>query len=117
MSKRKQIKMEQDGNLLRIGNKWYEFVTNTDGDFRTGTHILVEVNKKKIDKQIELITNKLFSFINPKIVLKDALKDVPEKQLNKLYFKLKNNKMKVKPKIEKHCVRMKVAGINIPIRG
>ncbi len=113
----KKITIEKDGNLLRIGNKWYRFSINDDGDFRTGEHILEEVNKKKRDKRIEFISKKLFTFVEPELIMKDALKDLAEEELEKLFTYVKKHKDKLKPKIKKHCVQMKVAGVEIPIRG
>ena len=114
---KKQIKVEKDGNLLRINNKWYRFLINGDGDFRTGTHILEEVNKTKRDEEINRITEKLFSFLDGKIVLKDALKDMAEEDLEKLYNYILKHKGKLKPKIKKHCVMMTIGNCEIPIRG
>lgn len=112
----KTVRMEKDGNLLKVGDKWYRFVTNVDGDFRTGEYLLEEVDKNKIDKQIETIVEKLFKFIEPKLVLEDALKDLDEKELYKLYkFVLKKGRQ-LKPKVQKHCINMKVGGVDIPIR-
>lgn len=115
MSKGK-IVIERDGNLLRIGNKWYCFTINEDGDFRTGTHTLEEVDIKKRDKQIATISEKLFKFVEPRLVLEDALKDMGETALEKVYNYVRKHK-DVKPRVIKHCVAMKVGGVQIPIRG
>lgn len=114
MAKRKVI--QKDGNLLKIDGKWYRFGVNEDSDFATGQYNLEEVDKEKIDRQTAIITSKLFSFVDPKLVLKDALKDLDDKSLEKLYKYVKNHKGKIKPKIKKHCIQMKVAGVEIPIR-
>ena len=112
----KKITLEKDGNLIRIGGKWYAFQVNNDGDFRTGEHVLVEVNKKEFDKKVNTITNTLFSFIDPKLVLRDALKDMTEPELAHILKYIKKHKGKVKPKIKKHCIQMKIAGVEIPLR-
>ena len=116
MSKKRTIKIEKDGNLLRIGKKWYAFHINDDGDFRTGQHIMVEVDKAEFDKKVNAITAKLFSFIDPKLVLKDALKDMTDEELTHLFRYIEKHKGKVKPRIRKHCISMDLAGVNIPIR-
>lgn len=86
--------------------------------FRTGTHILEEVDVKKRNKQIVAITDSLFKVVEPKLVLKDALKDMAEEELNKLYKFVKKNKDAYrKAKIMKHCVAIKAGGVQIPIRG
>ena len=113
---RKQITMEKDGNFIRIGDKWYAFMTNDDGDFRTGEHTLIEVDKARFDRKIEQITAVLFSSIDPKLVMKDALKDLLEDELDKILKYIKKHKGKIQPKIRKHCIQMEVGGVKIPIR-
>lgn len=115
MSKKK-ITIEKDGNLLRIGKKWYAFHVNNDGNFRTGSHIMVEVDKAEFDKKVNAITNKLFSFVDPKLVMRDALKDMTEEELTHLFKYIEMHKGKCKPRIRKHCISMDLAGVNIPIR-
>jgi len=116
---KKKIIIQNDGNYLRVGNKWYGFSTNDDGNFMTGEHILYEVNKKKFDKKAEKITDELFSFVDPKLVMKDALKDLLEPELDKIikYIEKKKKATKsFKPEIRKHCIQMRVGGVDIPIR-
>ena len=112
----KKMKIERDGNLLRIGNKWNTFLVNLDGDFNTGTHTLEEVDKEKRDKQINLLTNALFTSLDPKLVMRDALKDMTEEELYKLYKYIKKHR-DIKPKVKKDCVAMSLGGVDIPIRG
>ena|SRR3990167_9859231 len=115
MSKNK-VKVESDGNLIRIGDAWYQFESNPDADFKTGEFILRKVNRKEIDRKTEFISKKFFSFIDPKLVLKDALKELPDGNLDRLYKYVKKHK-EAKPKIIKDCIAMKIAGLQIPIRG
>ena len=116
MFKKKKIILQRDGNLLRIGGKWYVFTPNEDEDFRTGDYELIEVDKKKIDKQINFITEKLFEHVNKELIMQDALKDMQQDELEKLYNYIKK-KVKLKPKLVKHCVRMDVGKYKIWLRG
>ena len=54
MSKNK-VKVESDGNLIRIGDAWYQFESNPDADFKTGEFILRKVNLKKIYPKTHII--------------------------------------------------------------
>jgi len=115
----KKLILEKDGNFIRIGKKWFMFAPNLDGDFRTGEHRLVEVNKIAFDKKVKEITENLFSFVDPKLVMKDALKDLLPEELDKILAHIRKRKRKKrKPKVDivKHCIQMKVAGVEIPIR-
>jgi hypothetical protein len=112
----KKIRIEKDGNFVRIGTKWYAFRANDDGDFRTGDHVLVEIDKKRYDKRVDAITERLFSFVNPKLVMKDALKDMMEEELIQLERHIKKCKGKLKVTTRKHCIQMEVGGVKIPIR-
>lgn len=117
MTKKNTIRMEKDGNALRVGNKWYHFALNNDGDFATGQFTLIEMDKKKYDRNADYITKRLFSFVDPKLVMRDALKDMTDVQLEKLAAFLRKRKGKiVKPKIRKHCIQMRIGGVEIPIR-
>ena len=113
---KKRIEIEKDANFLRIGDKWYKFAANDDDDFRTGQHVLVEVDKERFDKKVEKITEVLFSSVDPKLVMKDALKDLVEEELDTLLRYIKKHKGKLQPKIRKHCIQMEIAGVKIPIR-
>lgn len=111
-----KITLEKDGNLIRINKKWYAFQVNNDGDFRTGEHILVEVDKERIDRAIKTITDSLFTYIDPKLVLADALKDMTQEELLHLEKYIRKHGKRLYPKIRKHCIAMRIAGVEIPIR-
>lgn len=111
-----KVKVEADGNFLRIGRKWYQFGTNEDKKFSTGEFVLVEVNRKEIDRKTKFISEKLFKFVDPKLVLQDAVKELPDNALDKLYKYVRKHK-DPKPKVFKHCIAMKIGGVQIPIRG
>ena len=111
-----KCKVEADGNFIRIDKSWYQFETNKDNDFGTGEIILRKVNRKEIDRKVKFISEKFFTFIDPELVLRDAVKELPEESLNKLYKYVKKHK-NAKPKVIKHCIAMEIGNVQIPIRG
>ena len=48
--------------------------------------------------------------------MKDALVELSDNELNKLFKFIKKKKGKVKPKVRKHCIRLDIGGVEIPIR-
>lgn len=78
--------------------------------------MLVEVDKKEFDRKVSAIADTLFSFVDPKLVLRDALKDMTEPELARILRYIRKHKGKVEPRISKHCIQMRIAGVNIPLR-
>jgi hypothetical protein len=114
MSKARPRRVEMKGHFLVIDGDYYIAQVNEDGDFDTGAFKFRRIEREKIDKMVKTIAEKLKGSLDPEIVLKDALMELPEKDLKKLTLKL----VKEKPKItvRKHCVQMKVGGVKIYIR-
>jgi len=110
-------KVESRGNYLIIDGDYYvPDKVIEDGSFNTSEIKWKQVNMKASEKMIERIAEKLKNELSPKLVIADALRATDTETLRRLDRKMKQ---KTAPKIrtEKHCVRMDIGGVKLPIRG
>jgi hypothetical protein len=109
-------KVESKGNYLVIDGDYYvPSLPVEDGSFETGEWKWRKVNFKKTSRIINRIADKLKCELSPKLVIADALRAVDEETLKRIDKKLKQ-KTAPKIKTEKHCVRMDIGGVKLPIR-
>lgn len=105
------MEVKKIGNVLEIGGKYYQF-TNKYG--KHGAMIFKEIDKEKYDVLVDKIIEKLEPFVERKIILKDALAELPPKSLQKISDALEKKKPKVR---QRHgCVDIVVAGEVIQLR-
>ncbi len=96
---KKKLLYHPDTKLYEIDGKFYDLkrikykkigkVTHED------VHVYEEINVEKLNKLIESISNKLKDNVDPKRVIEEVLKGIPEKALKKLKEKLEKKKTKV----------------------
>lgn len=99
-------------HLVKVGNKYYEI------NHEDGKPVLKEVDVKQVRKEEKLIgelAKKLVGNLDGEAVLREALRRLEFKEVEKLGKMLKS-KRKYKPKTrEGHCTDMKVGGFILPI--
>lgn len=106
-------KIEKIHKYLVIGGEYYA-ISHIDGkpDFTKISKKTIEKIEKKVDKIAEELKRNLDS----KAVLKEAIFNLEEKEIDKLYNSVFKSKQKYKPKTrEHHCVDMKIGNFVLPI--
>jgi uncharacterized protein YfkK (UPF0435 family) len=108
------MKIKKKGNYLEIDGKLYK-VTSSKGKEKF-EDMEFEPAKENIDKLVSIIAKRLSKSISPEEILKNAMYDMEEEDIRKIYDKI--TKQKTKPKIKKNygCLQLNVGGIYIPVR-
>jgi len=110
---KQKIEFEKKWNYLVKDGVYYEW------ENRDGKAVLVLADKKKIDEKevkVKEIAKKIKEGLNPEAVITEALMQIGDKDIEKLYKLVNSTKRKYKPKTrEGHCVDMKVGRFIIPI--
>ena len=104
------------GNMLIIDGKLYEPAWNKDA--KDGEYLrfkLVKEKKKLLDK-IDTIAERLSKDLNGKEVIRNALGELPHKNIDKLYDTLFIKKKKTRTRQRHGCYEMLVGGECIPLR-
>lgn len=125
---KKKVTMTNDAGHFWLDGKLYKMKrllasTREDAMKRIHRAEFVEVDPKEYDERIEKLTNRIASFPGVDLldVLRDALYDLPLKQLSKLEDKLNKEEIKAKeanskPKVQTRrgergtCVELRVGG-------
>jgi len=104
--------LQTSHGLVNVGKKWFK------PEYSTVKHkwIFVEINKAKLDEKIKKIITKLKPALDPELILKESLLDMPLVEIQKLHENLFKAKRKAKPKQREGCVEIKVGDVIIPIR-
>lgn len=105
------MEVKKIGNVLEIGGKYYQF-TNKYG--KHGAMIFKEIDKTKYNALVDKIIKKLEPLVERKVILKDALAELPPKALQKIANALEKKKPRARQRYG--CVELIVGGEVIQLR-
>lgn len=107
------LQVRKIGNILEIDGKYYQF-TNKYG--KQGEMIFEPIDKAKFDDLVNRLTKRLAPVMKNEMILKDALGELPLKNLERIANALERKKKPAKPRQRHGCVELAVGGETIPIR-
>ena len=119
MSKKKteEIKVKKFGNMLIINGKIYEPSFDMSKDNKDGEYLkFKKIDDKEYLRKVDTIARKLAPKLDSLEVMKNALGELPTKNLDKIYDSLFIKKKKTRTRQRHGCYEMLVAGETIPIR-
>ena len=108
------MKIKKKGNYLEINGKLYRVINSTGKEKFEDMEF--EPIKTDVESLIKKIAKKIKGALNPEEIIENALYDLSEEDIKKLYEKITKQKTKPKMKKEYGCFEMSVGGIKIPIR-
>lgn len=109
MKQTKEVK--KIGNVLLIDGEYWQFVKEYD---ETGAMVFERIDKKKFDAIVEKLTERLAPSVDKKEILKEALGELPMKNLERISNLLE--KKKVKPRKKYGCLELGIGQERVCIR-
>jgi len=110
------MKIIKKGNYMEIAGKLYTIDSDKSRANKKMEELEFHEVKENINKMCDIIAEKLKNSVNADEIIKNALFDLDEEDIKKIFLKV--TKQKIKPKMRKRygCFILDVEGIDIPIR-
>jgi len=107
------MKVELENGLLKANGKYFELKNIR------GKEVFQEIEKSKVtekEKLVRELAKKLKDNLDREVVMREALRRVPSKELKKIDKLLKSKKKNYKPKTrEGHCADMLIGNYILPV--
>ena len=110
------MKIKKKGNYLEIEGKLYKVNQSRSSTTEKFEDMEFEPVNSNIQEMIKKIADKVKDAVNPEEIVENALYDLDEETIKKLFKKLTLKKTKPKMRKRYGCFHLNVGGIDIPIR-
>lgn len=108
-----EIRFKKLGNILILNDEWYE-LKEVDQKSSSEDLVFKKINKKKMQKLMQTVSEQLAPKIKSKDIIQNALAEMTLRQLKKIELELKKRKPKIK---KRHgCLELVVGSEIVSIR-